>query len=74
MIERFDGIWEQIYAYYNMGIWYAHKTYYQKALKCFTYSLELIASHKSSREVSDNSIIFKGDAMFNVSLCRHSIN
>lgn len=46
LCERFDGIWEQIYAYFNMGLWYAGKTYYQKAIKCFVYSSDLAATHK----------------------------
>lgn len=52
LIERFEGIWEQVYAYFNMGMWYAKKTYNFKALKCFIYSVELIQSHKTSKEIA----------------------
>lgn len=72
IIERMEGIWEQAYAYFNMGLWYARKTYYLKALKCFNYAFELVLSNKSSREASDNATIFKGDAVFNISLCLYS--
>jgi len=39
VVERFDGIWEQVYAYFNMGNWYLTKTYYYKAINCFNHSL-----------------------------------
>ena len=74
LVEKFEGIWEQGYAYFHMGLWYAKKTYYQKALKCFTYAYELILAHKSSREAADNAAVFKGDALYNISLCRYSLN
>ncbi len=28
LIEKFDGNWEQIYGYFNMGNWYNKKTYF----------------------------------------------
>ena len=45
LTERFDGVWEQIYAYFNLGRWYAGKTYFQKAIKSFIYAAELAAKH-----------------------------
>lgn len=57
-----------------MGLWYARKTYYQKALKCLTYAYELILAHKSSREAADNAAVFKGDALYNIAVCRYSLN
>ena len=57
-----------------MGLWYARKTYYQKALKCLTYAYELILAHKSSREAADNAAVFKGDALYNIAICRYSLN
>lgn len=39
LVEKFDGIAEQVYAYFNMGNWYLCKTYFHKAVKCFTHSL-----------------------------------
>jgi hypothetical protein len=56
-----------------MGLWYARRTYYQKALRCFTYAYELILAHKSSREASESAAVFKGDALFNIALCRQSL-
>ena len=38
VVERFEGVWEQIYAYFSMGTWYANKTYYHKAIKCYSYA------------------------------------
>lgn len=74
LVEKFEGIWEQGYAYFNMGLWYARKTYYQKALKCFTYAYELILARKPSKEAADNAAAFKGDALYNIALCRYSLN
>ena len=65
LIEQFEGIWEQIYAYFNIGVWYSHKTYYEKSIKSFMYALELINSHK--KDVSD-TILFRGDCHFNIAL------
>lgn len=39
LVEKFDGISEQVYAYFNMGNWYLNKTYHQKAIMCFNHSL-----------------------------------
>lgn len=35
VVEQFEGIWEQVYAYYHVGVWYCKKTYYQKGIKAF---------------------------------------
>jgi len=74
LTEQFDGIWEQIYAYFNFGIWYARKTYYKKAVKCFSYALEMIISHKLSKDNTENSIIFKADVNFNIGICQNANN
>lgn len=29
-----------------MGVWYTHKTYYDKSIKSFLYAQELLDSHK----------------------------
>ncbi len=57
-------MWEQIYAYFNMGAWYMRKTYFDKSIKSFLYSLELLESHKKG---SAESAIFKADCLFNIS-------
>lgn len=45
-VEQTEGVWEQIYAYFNVGVWYLSKTYYDKAIKSFVYALELLDGHK----------------------------
>lgn len=52
-----------------MGMWYANKTYYHKAIKCFNYASELAAAHK----LNEGSLILKADAVFNVALCSYAI-
>jgi hypothetical protein len=49
MVEKFDGISEQVYAYFNMGNWYLQKTYHHKAIRCFNTSLDLMNTHQKSR-------------------------
>lgn len=58
-----EGIWEQIYAYFNMGVWYMKKTYYDKSGKAFLYCLQLLDSHK--KNVAE-SVIFRADCLFNI--------
>jgi hypothetical protein len=74
VVEKFEGIWEQIYSYYNISIWYANKTYYQKAVKAFSYCLELITSHKGNKEAYENTAVLRGDICFNSALCKFAID
>lgn len=62
-IEIEDGIWEQIYAYFNMGVWYMKKTYYDKSVKSFNYCLELLDNHKKG---ATESVIFRADCLYNI--------
>ena len=64
-VEQSEGIWEQIYAYFNIAVWYSQKTYYDKANKAFTYALELLDSHKKNVK---ESVVFKADCFFNIAL------
>ena len=68
-VEQSQGIWEQIYAYYNLALWYAQKTYYSKAIKSLEYTLELLSSHKHQ---TDDLVLLKADAYFNMALARHA--
>lgn len=69
LCERFEGIWEQIYAYFNMGGWYAGKTYYQKAIKCYSYASELASNHN----INDSAGLLIADATYNIALCFYSL-
>ena len=52
-----------------MGRWYAGKTYYQKAIKCFAYASELAAKHN----VNEGAGLFIADSTYNIALCRYSL-
>jgi hypothetical protein len=43
-----EGTWEQIYAYFNMGVWYMKKTYFGKSIKAFSYALEILSNYKKN--------------------------
>lgn len=58
-------MWEQIYTYFNMGVWYMEKTYYDKSVKSFLYALELLDSHKKG---TAESAVFKADCLFNIGI------
>lgn len=64
-IESSEGIWEQIYAYFSIGVWYSHKTYYDKAIRAFMYAMEMLDSHKKNIK---ESAIFKADCHYNIAL------
>lgn len=64
-VEQTEGIWEQIYAYFNIAVWYSQKTYYDKSNKAFTYALEMLDSHKKNMK---ESAIFKADCNYNIAL------
>jgi len=49
VVERFDGLWEQIGAYFNMGNWYLQKTYHHKAIRAYNHSLDLLNTHHKAR-------------------------
>lgn len=52
-----------------MGVWYVDKTYYQKAIKCFTYAAEVAAKHN----ISESSGLLVADATYNIAVCRYSL-
>jgi tetratricopeptide (TPR) repeat protein len=64
-IELEEGLWEQIYAYFNVGVWYMKKTYFDKSVKSFCHCYELLSSHKkNSAEVA----VFKANCLYNMAL------
>ena len=52
-----------------MGLWYSGKTYYQKAIKCFSYAAEIAAKHN----INEGAGILIADATYNIALCRYSL-
>lgn len=52
-----------------MGVWYAGKTYYQKAIKCFSYASDLA----SKNNIHESSGLFIADATYNIAICKHSL-
>lgn len=52
-----------------MGVWYAGKTYYQKAIKCLHYSAELASKHN----INESSGLLIADATYNMAVCRYSL-
>lgn len=69
LCEKFEGTWEQIYAYFNMGVWYAGKTYYQKAIKCYSYACDMA----SKSNINENAGLFVADATYNIAVCKNSL-
>ena len=69
LTERFEGAWEQTYAYFHLGRWYASRTYFQKAIKCFNHAAELAAKHNAN----EGAGLFIADTTFNIALCRYSL-
>ena len=65
LIEKYEGIWEAIYAYFNIGVWYTKRTYYEKSIKAFIYCREMLDSHKKNNK---EAIVFKGDVLFNLAI------
>lgn len=54
LIEKTEGIWERIYSYFQVGVWYARKTYYKKATLCFAHALSLLNDHKLHNNHKNN--------------------
>ena len=69
LCEKFEGAWEQIYAYFNMGVWYVEKTYYQKAIKCFNYAVQ----QATKNNINSSSGFLVADATYNIAVCQYSL-